>query len=446
MKRIGNFGIVETSAGLVSHEIRGSFSGVNSYSMGYPDSWDERKMVIGKHSIVPLGQSNDMPDVLRDMLDENYSGEGILSKIQGLQWGEGPRVYREVFTDNGEIVRQWVNDVDVNAWLRSWNWEEEMLRCHTDLTHGFGFFYKVFQTRGGRIGKPAISHIVHVPVNKARIGYPREGKDDYEYIVVGSWPHPQVDSLQSYPRFDRFNPFKHPVSMGYQNLYSFAKSFYSTPRFYGAYSWMRLASSIAPLLTSYNINASAIKYHIESPGEYWEKAEDSLKERCRIKGEEYKPEMLEKFKQDAFEEFTAALTGQQNVGKFLHTVKEFDHMANSYEGWKVTALDNKIKDFIEAQIKIADKADSASTSGFGLHPSLSNIVVDGKMNSGSEMLYALKAYIASETAIPEMILFAPFNAVLEANFPDKDLKFGFYRKIMMKEDQVSPGDRLVNQI
>jgi hypothetical protein len=43
-----------------------------------------------------------------------------------------------------------------------------------------------------------------------------------------------------------------------------------------------------------------------------------------------------------------------------------------------------------------------------------------------------------------MILFAPFNAMLEANFPDKDIKLGFYRKIVMKEDQVSPSNRVVN--
>ncbi len=448
VRRIGNFGVVDTPHGLMSFSIGAWNSGFpgSTYHFSQPPSWYEEKKNIAGFDIIPMGANNDMPDELREMLDEFYSGEGILGKIQGLQWGEGPRLYREEYTEEGDIVRKWVQDKEVMKWLKSWDYENELLRCHTDLVHGFGFFFKVLMTRGHRIGlQPRIDSLKHVQVNRARLEYPGEGKDYPERVIVGNYQRPSIDGFVAYPLFNKMRPLDYPVSMGYQNIYSFCKSFYSTPRFYGAYSWIKLASGIAPLLSAYNVNASAISYHIESPAEYWQAAEDKLKENCRIKGIEYTDKMLEDFKTETFKEFSSAMTGTENVGKFMHTISEYSNLKNDFHGWKVQPIDKKIKEYIDAQIAIANKADSASTSGFGLHPSLSNIMVDGKMASGSEMLYALKTYIATETAIPEMVLFAPFNAIIEANYPDRDLKLGFYRKIVMKEDEVTPSKRVVNQ-
>jgi len=423
------------------------FEGAAMYNFTIPDSWQDLRVQVGDYQIIPIGVNNDMPLELQRMLDEFYSGEGILGKIQGLQWGEGPRLYTEEETPEGELTRKWKNDKEVMKFLKSWDYETQLFRCHTDLVHGFGFFYKVFRNRGGRIGAPSsITNLEHVSVDKCRLEYPGDNFDYPKRIIVGHFPNVRIDRLGAYQMWDKQKPFSYGVAMGYQSIYSFCKAFYSTPRFLGAYSWIKLASNIAPLLTAYNANASAISYHIESPQTYWDDAQDKLKQNCDIKGIPYTDKMLEDFKDNAFKSFTDALTGTQNVGKFLHTVSEFNSLANDFTGWKVIPLDKKIKDYIDAQISIADKADSAATSGFGLHPSLSNIMVGGTMSSGSEMLYALKGYLATEVAIPEMILMNPFNAILEANFPDKNLKLGFYRKIIMKEDQVNPKGRVVAKV
>lgn len=448
-RRIGNFGIINTGAnGLISVSLGGGGLRHSSvYNFSTPAGWTEEKQRVGNYEIVPMGQNNDMPLELQRMLDEFYSGEGILGKIQGLQWGEGPRLYAEDYTEDGDIVRKWKYDSEIWAWLKSWDFEQEILKCHTDLVHGFGFFYKAYRNAGYRIGQPGrIVQMEHVQVDKCRLEYPGEKSDTPARIIVGNFPYPDVRKLSAYPVFNRLDPFKSAVSMGYSNIYSFCKSFYSTPRFLGAYSWIRLASGLAPLLQAYNTNASAISYHVESPREYWEAAKERIQQNCELKDIPYTDKMLEDYKEKTFEEFSKAMTGQENVGKFFHTTQEFSDLGHDFIGWKVTPLDKKIKDYVDAQIAMANKADSASTSGFGLHPALSNIMVEGKLASGSEMLYALKAYIATETAIPEMILFAPFNAALEANFPNKNLKLGFYRKILMKEENVKPNERVVNSI
>ena len=47
--------------------------------------------------------------------------------------------------------------------------------------------------------------------------------------------------------------------------------------------------------------------------------------------------------------------------------------------WKIEPIDQKVKDFIEAQLKISEAADQATTSGIGLHPALSEYDDVGKI-------------------------------------------------------------------
>lgn len=448
IRRIGNWGIADTSHGLVSFSVGSAFTGfdgVSSYNFGLPSQWQNQYMQIGKYQIVPMGLNNSLPNELQQLFDELYHGEGLLAKIQGLQWGEGPELYEKVYNDDGAIIKKFKSDPEVFSWLKSWKYDETLLRMHTDLVHGLGFFYKVFRNRGFRIGAPArIARIEHVQVDKARLEYPRENQDYPSNIIVGNFPNPDINRMADYPIWLQDDPFKYNVSMGYQSIYSFCKWAYSTPQFYGALSWMKIASRIAPLLTAYNENATAISFHIESPQTYWEDAKERIENNCRLNNIPYTDKMLEEYKDKTFEEFTKALSGQENAGKFLHTISEWLPEAADFAGWKIIPIDKKIKEYVDAQIAIANKADSAATSGFGLPPSLSNIVIEGKMSSGSEMLYAMKGYFASQVAIPEMILFAPINAAIEANFPGKNLKMGFYRNIVMKESEVSPSKRIMD--
>ena len=154
------------------------------------------------------------------------------------------------------------------------------------------------------------------------------------------------------------------------------------------------------------------------------------------------PQMLEDFKDEAMEKFASNITGRQNAGKYMHTTKFWNPEANNFEGWTVEPLDKKIKDYVDAQIKISNKADAAATSGFGLDPVLSNLIIENKLSSGSEKLYSLKVYNASETAIPDMILCKPLQQYINANFPGTTTKVGLYRTIVEAEQNVSPSNRM----
>ena len=136
----------------------------------------------------------------------------------------------------------------------------------------------------------------------------------------------------------------------------------------------------------------------------------------------------------------------KNVGKYMHTTRFWSDEANDFEGWKVTPIDKKVKDDIEAQIRISNKADAAATSGFGIDPVLANLILENKLSSGSEKLYSIKVYNASETAIPDMILCKPVQEYINANWPGTDIRIGLYRNVVSQEENVSPGNRMKENI
>ena len=82
-----------------------------------------------------------------------------------------------------------------------------------------------------------------------------------------------------------------------------------------------------------------------------------------------------------------------------------------------------------------------------MNPALSNIIIDGKGDSGSQMLYALKIFYGADTQIPEEIALEALNDAVRINFPHKKgLFIGMYRKVINKEDNVTSDKRAANQV
>ena len=444
IRRTGNFGFIDTGEGQLISFAMGKGWAPSSINFSRPDSWQTKKIRVNGIDIVPMGTNNDLPGDVQRLLDNFYGGEGIMGKIQGLQWGEGPRFFEDAIDEgNNKFYRKWILDDKIQEDLERWDHREFMLRSLVDLIHMQGFWTKFIRNRGPRIGAAGkFLKLEHIPYKKCRFEYPGDNHDFPQNVYVGDWPFPDPTKLAKYPVFNPADPFKYPVSVGYFNIYSFCKDFVSTPRFLGAFPWLELAGTIAPLLAAYNANSSALSLHIESPQGYWDAAEERIKDICKRKGIAYSAKMLEDFKDEAMEKYAAGVTGRQNVGKYMHTTKFWNAEANNFEGWTITPIDKKIKDYIESQIKIANKADAAATSGFGLEPVLSNLIMENKLSSGSEKLYSIKVYNASETAIPDMILCKPLMHYIRANFPGSKTQIGLYRSIVNAEENISPSSRV----
>ena len=444
--RNGNYRIAENGVNVYSFEI----AAVDKLASPgiLPFYTNVRKIVplrIGKYDIIPHGEQNRLPTELREILDDNNLTPEIINKLVQLLWGQGPALYETRF-EEGKRVKYFVEEKEVQTWLDSWGYEDYLLKAIVEFRHMNGHFTKYYRNRAPRIGGPGkIVRLEHVGSVKARLEWPNT-KENIRHIIVGDWDQPWKKGLKSFPLFNRFEPFRFPVSMRYSNMYSFAlDNDYSRPTFNGSLNWIRLGSSIAKLLINFNSNSAAIKYHIKSPAIYWQKKKEELEEKCKLKDEEYTDNMLEDLKDNTFLKITEALSGVVKAGKMLTTEEIYDEIGNEYVGWKVEVLDQKVKSFIEAQINISKRAALETTSGLGLHPALSNISTDGNLPSGSEQLYAFKLFLSTGVDIPESIVCRDINNSIAANFPGKTVKLGFYHDVVHTEETVTPSQRLKNQ-
>ncbi|MBP3944408.1 hypothetical protein J5U18_12740 [Sphingobacteriaceae bacterium WQ 2009] len=416
----------------------------------YNNNWEsDPSFVLGK-KIVPYGMNNDLPIAIRDIMDKNNLAPGIIERQVGLLYGEGPQLYQVVF-EHGEVRRNYVDDKEISTWLKTWEVRSFLEKALVEYKHLKGFFARRYRSKATRIAAGAkIAKLEVVPASQARLGWPESDfkrLEDVKFIYTGDFSYGCYRTgINTFPVYSNADPFKHAVSMSYHNSYSFARSFYPVPSYFGTLPWLTRSSEIPEIIKYLTENGIAAAFHIHSPQNYWKSKRDKLEERYPEKDPEFIDARLDELKDKLFNDISLALAGKKNAGKFIETVDFYDPEADQMCSWKIEPIDQKIKDFIDAQIKIGEKADSAATSGMGLHPSLANIILNSSLSSGSTMLYALKLYFAADTTIPEEVIFEPINQAIAANWPDKNLKLGFYRKVVMNESSVSPDNRVTNQV
>jgi hypothetical protein len=413
-------------------------------------NWNQRQDYFGDYIVHSYGTNNDLPEVIRDVVQNNYIAPGILTKKTQLLWGSGPKLYKEVL-ENRKLVKDWQENDEIQAWLDSWDAESYMLQCCVDYQHVQGVFSKYELSKGARIGKNFINKLEHLPANKARLATHKSSTTTKATnVIVTDWTLSNINAVldpKVYELFDFKNPFKFKNSVHYSNMFSFCTDFYTVPDLYGSLEWLNRSTAIPLILKALSKNSINLKYHVTSPQAFWDKVEKDMKANCTERGLPYKSAMLEEYKAKLLNQISDVLSGEANTGKFWHTTTSFvvDGTNLIEHGWEIKVIDQKIKDFVQSQILISERADRAVSSGVGLHGALGNVNDGGKADSGAEQIYALKNYMATGIDIPEMIVLKSLNYALKANFPGKGLKLGFYHIQPEKEQDISPSKRMVNQ-
>lgn len=442
----GNYTFTQSSVGCYVFEVTADYRLASpSVLPFYTRSRTLVPVKIAGFDIIPWGEQNNYPDQLREILDDNNLTPEVLNKQTQLLWGQGPALYKTVFEDGKRRII-WGNDPSIETWLKTWDWQDYLLRSATEFRTINGHFTKYIRNRGPRIGNPGlIAKLEHVSSVFSRLEWPDQNWM-VRGIIVGDFDQPWRLGLKAYPVFDPADPFANPISMRYSNLYSFALDHeYSRAPWHGTINWIKLSSSIAKLLTAFNSNSAAIKYHVKVPALYWEQKKELLQAQCIEKNVPYNDKMLEDLKDKTFAKVTEALSGAEKVGKMITSDDLYDGDSNSYVGWKIDVLDQKVKDFIDAQINISSRAAFETTSGIGLHPALSNLSKDGNLPSGSEQLYAFKLYLSTGVDIPQSIVTKDINLAIQANFPGNEWRIGFYHDNVLTEEATNPEDRVKNQ-
>ncbi len=414
--------------------------------------WASQDYFIGGWRIHPYGDNNDLPTVIQKVVQNNSDAPGIMKKKTQLLWGKGPKLYKEVL-ENNEVKKEWVEDSKIQRWLESWDYEDYLIKNAVDFAYIEGTFSKFITNRGRRVGKnPMINKIMHITPDKARLAsiYKPDIITPPTHVVTTDFSFSDINSLTDmkvYPLFDWSKPFEYPNSVYYSNMYSFCKDYYTIPDMYGALEWLRRSTAIPVILKALSKNSINIKYHVISPQKFWDNKRDELKENAIKRGQDYKESDLKEYEHALLKGVAKVLSGEQNTGKFWHTKKSFEvNGTNLIEhGWEIKPIDQNVKDFVKSQIEISNHASLKVSTSIGVHSALGNVGEKGKADSGTEQLYALQNYLQTGIDIPEMIVMKPINMAIKANWPDSELKLGFYHVNAKREQDVTPSQRHLNQ-
>lgn len=446
-KKIGNFGFVDTAAGQYAINMNWSNS-MSQFFNGSSQDWDGDPVTVAGVRVVPWGVDNNLPNAIRDLLEKNNLGPGILDRKTGLLYGQGPMLYR-VKIENNERVQEWIVDDEIQNWLDSWDYKGYIRDNLVEYTHMNGHFTKYYMGRGVRIGRPWVNRLESLHSGECRLVWPSNDSrrlEDVKEYLTGDYEGYKSRTFLKYPAFDKWNPTKHETAVKYHCMRSFGRSMYAISCFYGSVPWLENANNLPEIIKHLNENMIAAAYVVHSPHAYWVEKEILITQAHPEWTEMQIQAELAKCRDELMTTIANVMAGQKNAGKFFSCVDFVDQDGNA-QSWKIEPIEMNIDKYIEAQAKISRIADSSTTSGFGLSPALANIIIDGKSDSGSQMLYALKIFYGADTQIPEEIALEAINDAIRINFPEKKGIFlGIYRKIINKEDNVSAGDRETNQV
>jgi len=404
--------------------------------------------VGGGYKIIPEGTDNKFPYQLRQLIEDNNLANGILNRQRGLQYGQGLALFTVDFVEGRRVVN-WNWDEKIGKDLEAWDYEEYLINVLLDLIVKREYYTKVIGNRGMRIGNAAVpTSLVHVPMADCRREWP-DAKGISKNVFVADWRNGDPDVMDRYPMFDVAKGLQQPTAIAYQSLYSVGRNAIDTtvPGFHGARKWIQRSNVAPDILKAQTDNGLNIKWHIISPQSYWDTKRQILQEQCKQKGTQYKEQILEDLKDNILKGLSRVLSGIENTGKFFHSeavMQELGIGRTEVLKWEILPIDMKVKDFTDAQIAISKRADSAITSGAGLHPSLANIIVDGKLASGSEQLYAYKLFIATETPIVQMKALKIMNIWKRLRYPNVPGQFGFYHDIVKREEDLTSEKRQTN--
>lgn len=412
--------------------------------------WSERYDLVGEYRVYPYGCNNDLPDIIKQTVQENYMAPGIIKKKTQLLWGSGPVLYQEDFDTEGRPTRIYKKDKEVTDWLKSWDYHDYIMKAITDFHHIEGVFTRFELNRGTRIGSPKIAKLVHEYADRSRLASKKESTSkEATHVVTSGCSFNAVNPLSDYKvykLFDYNNPFAESNSVLYSNMYSFCADYYTVPDLYGSLEWLRRSTSVPLIFKALSKNSINLKYHIVSPQAFWDKKREEIQNNCTQRSVIYNDTMLLTYQKEFLEKISVVLSGDQNTGKYLHTTKSFTVEGTNLieHGWEIHVIDQKIKDYVDSQIAISNRSDRALSTGVGLHSALGNVSEGGSSDSGSEQIYALKNYLQTGVSIPEMITLKAINYAIQANWPEKELKLGYYHIQPEKEQDISPKNRLKN--
>lgn len=448
--RIKNGQYLGVSAGEAQFfEITGrEASGGQSHESGEDfNRWAENTIDMDDFKVIPFGSSNNLPNEIQETIFPNHLAPRILDRKAELLFGQGPYLYIQK-KDGTQFNRQAVENEEISKWLQEIEHEDLLIHNATEYYYAEQIFVKIRRKKAGRLGKvSAQASLEKLSVVNCRLAYLKNSLSRIPtHVIIGDWKNiSKKKDFDVLPLWDAKDPARYPIAVHYCGFRSFGLSSYVLPSTYGSLPWIKRSTTAPKVIEAFTNNSLNVRYHITSPQRYWDDLRKNLKTRCSEARETYEEKMLEDLEDQIFNSLSEVLSGVENVGKYWHskTVTELIGGSAVELGWKITPIKQEVKEYVEAQIKVADKSDFAVQAGLGLHASLANVGADGKSDSGSEQLYARINHEQTGLPIPEFYTCKALNDIIRIKF-DTQIRIGFYHVAAKREQDVSSSDRITN--
>jgi len=450
---------------------------------------ESQTMLLGGYLIPVWGDMHNLyPQEVEALIQENKLLPSILRKQEEFLYGKGPTLYQEQIQD-GKTVRMPVKEEKIQLWLDSW--EEQGFDSYQDYLRSLiSDYYRVHTcvsrfhfTRGRREPRTqtgSIRALSYVSADRARLACKINDSATCQlaklpayqllnrqcrFVAVGDWLNPSEQVVDIYNRFRAEDPFRFSTAISFNAEKTFTKHIYAYNHWFnGLREWIKASNLTPKYLNSYLKNALNAHVHVRIPLAWVNAQQQNLQELCRQnlnceandRVQEYRgvrlidPKtkrpyrysltMMEDLIANELEKITRLLAGEgKNQGKLYATTKM------GQEGWEFQDFPGKFKEYFESVISYDKRADQVTLAGIGINSSITNVEQDGVISkSGSDVYYNYMVYL-STLAWPEHFICQDLNRAIRLNFPEAatdGVRIGFRQEIPMRQQEVSPKDRL----
>lgn len=398
-------------------------------------------LLINGDKIVPNGPNNLFPQDLKRLLDKDESMHGMLRTKIDLLLAGGWYLYEETMEKDVEgkpvIKRYEVLDTEISDWLESWSFDNYLTEAATDFIYVENNYVLLKRNKYARSMLFRDKWKLTPELIGAEDGRleKRDNSGKINNFFIADWTDPDSARQPSkVPMIDISNPWQNPVSGKFICYPSFASKYYGRPPFIGAVNYIEL-SSLIPYWHIDNLKNGDLVYHVQTSWEYWDKL-------FKMENVQYGTPEATALEDEILAEIDAILYSEtaENAKKRLHSKFEYNDVSGKPKpSIIIERLDDNVDKRSKAYIELFKTTNEAKISGVHLDPTLANVLVAGKLSSGSEKMHAFNLHNKVVTPMPRrLILWAP-NFCLRQSFPDRTLKIGFREIELNTQDATTKG-------
>lgn len=481
---LGNLGTYVDDNNVITFQMGeiGASSMDRRWSMDEPKPayFAPRFMNVNGYQVASRGVDNRSCEQIEKDIKGNRLLPRLFNKQNNFLYGKGLFLYKENIVDS-KIVRTWIQTPDqVLDWLESWK-ANGMEDSYTDFALAVikrfyyfrDFFVKFRMSAGKSIGRYPIAGMELVENKLCRLATKKEDVindtvlyKDFRFVLFGDWQKGAA-KYKVYPLFNIAEVDNYKYAAISHHKESSVGDYYGLNETHeGVKTFLKTSNELPVYIDSFLSNALAAKIHVIIPNAWVESKRKQIKTLCdenkkRKKesldllkyngieiGTEFKEPILIQFITEELRRLSDYLSGAKNQGKAYASYSFKSDRGGEEERWRIETIDLKYKEYIEALTKYDERVDEVLISAVGIDSSISAVSKPGVISkSGSDAYYNFIIYLMSLTPDDRKCA-EPFNLALQLNFPDiysDGYRFGFYREIPSRQEEVSPTKRLNEQ-